>query len=119
MFYPTPAYTFTGLADTGLGTLPTAAPGKLSDAMGLTRPGGRAVLDVSGACAITAWIWNPILKVWRKPGAATATFSRTFTAAGYDFFDFGFEGALVYFQSDTGGITGTGNLDSTTQGVNG
>jgi hypothetical protein len=63
------------------------------------------MIQVNGACAVTLYLWSPASGGWVLPSSASASYQKTFAAAGMDYFTAP-PGALFFIKSDTGSITG-------------
>lgn len=102
---PNPTYTRMDLPMYSIGTLPTASPTLLGHAHGRARDGGRVLIQVSGACTVTVYVWAPAGSgAWLTPSSASSSYQKTFAAAAMDFFDIP-EGSLFYLKVDAGTIT--------------
>lgn len=94
----------------GSGSLPTSAPTGNDVNLKVMRHGvvpisGRCSIEVSGTCIITLWVFSPASKTWIKFGASSSDYQKSFSGAGADYFGMD-PGASIFFQSDTGSITG-------------
>lgn len=110
-------YTAAGEATTQIaGNLPTSAPtattlqGALKEAHGKVSESGTVTVEVSGACVITLYTFNPSSLKWLPPGSSSASNQKTFTGAGKDYF-VARKGTLFFIKSDTGSITGYVDCD--------
>lgn len=101
--FPEPNYTQPGIVNRSLGTLATGNPAAKGDAIGKVPEYACVAIEVSAACTITIFTWSPMTQTWLNPGSATASYQKTFTAAGWDYFILPPQ-TLFALKSDTGSI---------------
>ena len=109
MDFPNAVYTAAGTAHRQIGstTLPLTAstPSGRQAAHGVSSRYGLVTVQVSGACVITIWLWSDATKTWVNPGSTAASYQKTFTGAGMDYFAVR-AGTPFYISADVGGVTG-------------
>lgn len=97
---PNPTYTRMELPSYSIGTITNTTPTLLSEAQGRAREGGRVMFQVSGAATITLYLWAPATSTWMVPSSSSASYQKTFAAAGMDYFDAP-EGARFYLKASS------------------
>lgn len=103
---PQPVYTQAQMPTRSLGILSQSTPTVISQALGKVPDYAAVMVQVDGACAVTLYLWSPAGNGgWVLPSSASASYQKTFAAAGMDYFTAP-PGALFALKSDTGSITG-------------
>lgn len=62
------------------------------------------MVEVSATCTLTIYVWSEMSDTWVNPSSSSASYQKTFAAAGMDFFEAPV-GALFYIKSSAGSIT--------------
>lgn len=104
--YPQRVFTAAAVPVRSMGTLPTGAPGVLTDptlAHGLVNETGIVSIGVSAACTVEIYLFSSVMG-WVHPSSGSAGYSKTFTEAAFDYF-VGSPGDRFYIKS-TVGVTG-------------
>lgn len=111
------SHSYIGLPSYSIGTLPTGAPSTLSDAHGRVGDAPRVNVDISGACTLTLYVWNPYATAgagaWRLASATSSGYQIVFADAGMDFFDAP-PHAFIYLRSSAGSITCLADVEDPT-----
>ena len=103
---PQPVFTQPGMPSRSIGTLPTTDPSgnPLLNAHGRVKEAACVSVEVSGACTLTLFVFSPGSNSWINPSSSTASYQKTFTGAGMDYF-VAPPGAFFYLKSSAGSIT--------------
>lgn len=93
------------------GAMPTSAPaavtmqGAVKEAHGRVGENGTVTIEVDKACVVTLYTFSPASNTWKPPGSSAASYTKTFSAAGKDYF-MAHPGVLFFLKSDTASTTG-------------
>lgn len=103
---PVPVYTAAGMPCRSLGELPAADPSATSAPHGKAGPDGVVTIEVSAACVVTIFVKSERGSGnWVLPGSSSASYQKTFAAAGLDYFVLK-PGTKFFVRIDSGTITG-------------
>lgn len=102
--YPQPVFTQPEMPQVSVGTLRTSDPTTKLHALGRVPASSCVAVEVNKACIITIFTYSNNQGAWLNPASSSASFQKTFTAAGWDYFVCP-PGSLFSLKSDTASTT--------------